>query len=128
MLWAHESSQRFNVASLFLSISPLFKQYPKLPPPPPQKRNTNNTISQNLCLLCAFLRKEIRFRRRLLPSFSVFLCVSFCDQHLSETSYSSVRPGLLLPPSYRVELRSFLYAFQQVFVNPTVGELAPANS
>lgn len=42
---------------------------------PSPKKGTRTHISQNLCFLCAFPRKEIRFRRRLLPSFSVFLCV-----------------------------------------------------
>lgn len=107
----------------FSAFHPYLNNIPTLP-----QKITPTHISQNLCLLWAFPRKEIHFRQRLLPSFLVFLCVSFCDQHLSETSYSSVRPGLLLPPSYRVELRSFLSAFQQVFVNPTVGERAPANS
>lgn len=111
----------------FSAFHPYLNNTPPPLPPPQKMRNNNAYISKFVPPVCVSEERNT-FQTATSAVIFCFFCVSFCDQHLSETSYSSVRPGLLLPPSYRVELRSFLSAFQQVFVNPTVGELAPANS
>lgn len=93
-----------------------------------RQRKKQQRIHQNCGYVVARVCFSLERRNTFQTATSATVSVLFCDEHLSETSHSSVWLVRSPPLCYRAELRSSRSAFQQVFVDPTVGEPAPANS